>query len=259
MPDQPTQPNITPNAWPSVPVTGQAEDALRQQQGQAQQQRKSQAQIRQELLQKIAESKNPIFRRVYYKTIQRGALTTFQYMYWKHDPYPLVLCSGIYQDGRVAGVNLHYLTFKYIKYLIQQYCGKQFSYPLIKGNMYIYNAFRTYKRDGLRMTKLLDCEFLMTMLGSVRSFRPNEIEAIRQEVQRQLRARMNPTADDAVEEYTSTIVPDPRNQRYSNIEGYDPLERYGEPEWPRAVPSLKYPKPTLGDARRKPDNLLPPG
>lgn len=225
---------------PTVPITA----------GQAQ--AKTAAQTRQENLQKIAESNQPIFRRIYYKTIQRGALTTFQYLFWKHDPYPLVLCSGIYQDGRVAGVNMHYLTFRYIKYLIQQYCGKQFSYPLIKNNRYIYNAFRCYKRDGLRMAKLLDCNFLMTLLGVVRSYRPNEIEAIRQEVQRQLRAKMNPNVDDLMREYTETVVPDPRYQRYLDIAGYSPLEKYGEPHWPRSVPPLTGPKPTIGDARMGP-------
>lgn len=254
-PNNPIPPDGQPvPVTPTVPVVGQAEDVF-----QGAQARKTAAQIRQEALQRIAEQKNPLFRRVYYKTIQRGALTTFEYMFWKHDPYPLVLCSGIYaSDGRVAGINLHYLTFKYIKYLIQQYCGKQFSYELIKNNLYIYNSFRTYKRDGIRMAKLLDCEFLMTVLGTVRSFSPTEIEAIRQEVQRQLRARLNPTAEEATEEYSSIIVPDPYHQKHGNIEGYSPLERFGEPEWPRAMPPLNKPKPTIGDARRNPENLLPP-
>lgn len=253
LPGQPEPPQT-----PTVPVVGHAEDELRLTQGEQQRARKTAMDTRREVLQKIAESSNPIFRRIYYKTIQRGALTTFNYLYWKHDPYPLVLCSGIYHDGKVAGVNLHYLTFKYIRYLIQQYCGKAFSYPLIKGNNYIYNAFRTYKRDGLRMAKLLDCEFLMTLLGTVRSFRPSEIEAIREEVQRQLRARMNPTAEEASREYASIVVPDPNDPRYGNVPDYSALDRYGEPDWPRAVPPLNRPKPTIGDARRNPTNILPP-
>lgn len=256
MPPQPPRgiPNVP--TTPTTPVVGNVGDLMGQIQ-KAQQQKKSTAALRQQALQAIAESKDPIFRRVYHKTLQKGALATFQYLHWKHDPYPLVLCSSIYHDGRVAGVNLHYLTFKYVKYLIQQYCGKSFSYPLIKNNMYIYNAFRTYKRDGVRMSKILDCNFLLALLGSVRSFNPNEIEAIRQEVQRQLRARMNPTPEQ-VEEYMQTIIANPNAQRNLNIQGYSPLQRYGEPEWPRAMPPLAGPKPTIGDARRGPMNLLPP-
>lgn len=260
MPPPPNRTGITPTTptTPTTPVTGNVGDLINQMQ-RAQQQKKSTAALRQQALQAIAQSKDPIFRRVYYKTIQPGALATFQYLYWKHDPYPLVLCSGVYQsDGRVAGINLHYLTFKYIKYLITQYCGKQFSYPLIKGNMYIYNAFRTYKRDGLRMTKMMDCNFLLALLGSVRSFSPTEIEAIRQEVQRQLRERMNPTAEETMQEYMQNLVPNPHHPRNLGVQGYEPLQRYGEPAWPRAVPPLAGPKPTLGDARRGPTNLLPP-
>lgn len=251
---QPPQPGVTP----TVPVVGQAEDMIRQQATGAQRRRKTAAEQRQEALQRMAQAKNPIFRRIYYKTIQSGALTTFQYLHWKHDPYPLVLCSGIYTDGRVAGVNLHYLTFKYIRYLIQQYCGKAFSYPLIKGNTFIYNAFRTYKRDGIRTAKLLDCNFLMTVLGTVRSFKPSEVEAIRQEIQRQLRARMNQTAEEMSNEYVSSLVPNPNDPRYTDIEGYEPLERYGEPGWPRAVPPLNNPKPTVDDARYLPRNVMQP-
>jgi hypothetical protein len=233
-----------PNVTPQVPVTGQIPAQVPA--------KKTAADLRQEELQRIAGSKEPIFRHIYHKTIQRGSLATFQYLHWKHDPYPLVLVSGIYSDGRVAGVNLHYMTFRYIKYLINQYCGKQFSYPLIKNNNYIYNSFRSYKRDGLRGAKLLDCNFLMTVLGTVRSFKPNEIEAIRQEVQRQLRAKMNPTVEDAAKEFTETIVPDPRYQKYTDVEGYQSMERYGEPHWPNAAPPLKYPKPTVADARENP-------
>jgi hypothetical protein len=240
-----------------VPVVGNAEDILHQQ-AEKQLGRKTVAQIRQDALQKIAEKKNPLFKRIYHKTIKPGSLITFQYLFWQHDPYPLVLCAGIYKDGRVAAVNTHYLTFKYIKYLIQQYCGKQFSYSLIKGNRYIYNAFRSYKRDGIRMAKLMDCEFLMTLLGTVRSFNPTEIEAIRQEIQRQLRARLNKSADEATEEYSGIVVPNPNHPKYTDIQGYEPLSRYGEPEWPRSVPPLKQPKPTIGDARYNPDNLLKP-
>lgn len=236
---------------PQVPVIGNAEEALNPR-------RKTQAQIRQEALEKIAGQKNPLFKRVYYKTIQPGALATFNYLFWKHDPYPLVLCGRIYGSGLVSGVNLHYMTFKYIRYLIQQYCGKQFSYSLIKNNTYIYNSFRTYKRNGIRMAKLMDCAFLMTLLGTVRSFSPTEIEAIRKEIQRQLRARMNPTAEEAAEEYSSHIIPNPQHPKYSEIAGYQPLERYGEPHWPNAQPPLNYPKPTIGDARRNPDNLINP-
>jgi hypothetical protein len=228
---------------PTTPIVGQMQ--------QAQQDRKNAADARSQALQKMAD--NPIFRRIYYKTIQKGALATFNYLHWKHDPYPLILCSSIYSDGRVAGVNLHYLTFRYIKYLIEQYCGKTFSYQLIKNNLYIHNAFRTYKRDGIRTAKLLDCDFLKTLLGTVRSFNPSEIEAIRQEIQKQLTARMNQTAEQLSQEYSSIISPNPNDPRYQGTKGYEAKERFGEPNWSGS----KF-KPTRDDARFNPANLQPP-
>lgn len=251
MPPPPNQPTGAPvPTTPQVPVIGQQQAA--------QQKRKTANELRQQELQRLADSKNEIFRRVYYKTLRPGAVAVFNYLYWKHDPYPLLLCSGIYSsNGNVAGINLHYLTFKYMRYLIQQYCSKAFSYPLIKNNLFIKNAFRTYKREGLRTIKMLDCGFLATVLGTVRSFKPEEVEKIRQEIQRQLRARMNPKVEEMMEEYVSSLVPDPFHQRYREVEGYEGLERYGEPEWPRTQPPLKGPKPTIEDLRRLPQGTLP--
>jgi len=252
----PTGANV-PTAAPMAPVVPIVGANTVAGQAMAAKVRQSAAEKRQATLQKIAGQSNPIFRRAYYKSLQKGSLANFNYTFWKHDPYPLMLCSGIYQDGRVAGVNLHYMTFKYIRYLIQQYCGKAFSYPLIKNNIFIYNSFRSYKRDGMRMVKLLDCEFLMTLLGTVRSFNPNEVKAIREEVQRQLKARMHPTHEDATNEYEGMVVPNPNHKQNLDTAGYNSLERYGEPHWPNAVPKLINPKPTLGDARFNPTGLDP--
>lgn len=133
--------------------------------------------------------------------VQSGSLVFFEYLFYKHDPYPLVLCSGVWSDQRVAGVNLHYLTFRYIRSLVHSYCGKQFSYQLIKGNRFVTNAFRSYKRQGIRNHRILDCDFLMRVLGSVRSFKPSEVEAIRQEIQRQIRGRQNPSAEQLADQF----------------------------------------------------------
>lgn len=152
---------------------------------------------------KLAFSKQQsVFRRIYYPTIRSGALLTFQYLFYKHDPYPLVLCTGKWADGKVAGVNLHYLTFRYMTYLLNQFCGKSFNYQSVKSDKFIRNSFRSYKREGIRNVKLLDCDFLNTMLKQVRSYNPTEIEAMRQYVRKQLEQKLGTTAD----ELTGTIA-----------------------------------------------------
>lgn len=137
-----------------------------------------------------------------------GFLFSCQYLFYKHDPNPLVLTTKVYPDQRVAGLNLHYLTFPYVRQLVQAYCGKgTLSYQAIKGDKFVANAFRTYKRAGLRSVKAIDCQFLVTMLGQLRSFNPTEVEAMRKEVQRQLQERVNPKAGDLARQYGRMIPP----------------------------------------------------
>jgi hypothetical protein len=142
------------------------------------------------------------------KSFSPGFLFSCQYMFFKHDPNPLVLMTKVYPDQRIAGVNLHYLTFPYVRHLIREYCGKgTFSYQAIKGDRFIANAFRTYKRAGLRGVKAIDCQFLISILGQLRSFNPAEIEAMRKEVQRQLRERINPKADELARQLSQAVPP----------------------------------------------------
>lgn len=135
-------------------------------------------------------------------------------MFFKHDQAPLVLMTGIWaKTGHIAGINLHYLTFPYVKWMIHHYCGHaDFSWHSIKGDKYIANAFRCYKRAGMRLVRGIDCDFLKTILTSLRSFDPEEIEAMRKEVNRQLKQRMNPTADELKNKrngrrYTNMVYP----------------------------------------------------
>lgn len=182
---------------PTTPQVGQSPNQARNQQQQQQLDRQKQAQERQKRLQKKSEQQP--FRRAYRKSLGKGSLCVFNYQFYKHDPYPMQLVSSIYSDGKVAGLNLHYLTFRYVKFLIKQYCGSgSFSYQNIKGDRYIVNAFRTYKPNGMRNIKMIDCQFLLSILGRIRSFNPNEIEAIRKEVQEQLGRATNPKASDEV-------------------------------------------------------------
>ena len=107
---------------PTTPIAGQSPQQI------------ANAKLQKLLQQQADENKKATkpFRRVYQKTIGKGSLIHFQYLNWHHDPYPLTLVSAVYKGpprpGLVAGVNLHYLTFKFIRALIKQYCGKMFSY-----------------------------------------------------------------------------------------------------------------------------------
>jgi hypothetical protein len=108
--------------------------------------------------------------------ITRGSLISFHYPRSFamipniiHDPYPMVIITDIWPKY-IRGVNLHYLTFPYVKRLLMNFGGKSFSYFNIRSDKYMANAFRMYVRMGVQQPKRLDTEWLMTVLASVRSF-----------------------------------------------------------------------------------------
>lgn len=131
--------------------------------------------------------------------IGQGVLMAFSYSFWKNDPYPLIIVSRVEYGKMIWGVNLHYLTFPYIKNLLSTQCNNpSFSYASIKGQNYIVNAYRSYKWAGIRQVRILDCSFLLTVMGLVRSFDPAEIEIIRRQIQEQVRQQINPTTRDII-------------------------------------------------------------
>ena len=128
--------------------------------------------------------------------IAKGALIAFQYQFWKKDAYPLVLVSNVIQGQKIFGVNLHYLTFPFIRQILKVGGGNLgFSWIHIKNSgQYLTHAFRSYKWQGIRQVRMLDTQFLLTVMATVRSFDPNQIQAIRKSVQEQMQRMVNPKA-----------------------------------------------------------------
>ena len=137
------------------------------------------------------------------QSITSGSLISFVYPHSYaivpniiHDPYPMVLVTDIW-PRYVRGVNLHYLTFPYIKKLLTNFGAGSFNYQMhIKPDKYLANSFRMYVRQGIRQPRKLDTEFLVNVLASVRSFSPGEIEKIRMNIQKQIQARLQAKAEE---------------------------------------------------------------
>jgi hypothetical protein len=122
------------------------------------------------------------------RNVRRGSLVSFNYTFHKagHDPFPNVIVTDVNQLY-IRGLNIHYLTFPYIRNLLKANCNNpNFSYKTIKADKYLVSSFRQYKRSGIRRLKQLDCDFILNLLGSVRAVSPNEVEAIRKTVNEQL-------------------------------------------------------------------------
>jgi hypothetical protein len=127
--------------------------------------------------------------------VGKGSLITFNYAFWKNDAYPLVVVSKSAVGDKLWGVNLHYLTFNYIKQILgMSYNNPGFSYDSIKSDKYVVGAYRSYKWSGIRQVKVLDYKFLLNLMSMVRTFDPAEVQIIRRQVQDQIRQQINPKA-----------------------------------------------------------------
>lgn len=145
------------------------------------------------------------FKKAYYKTLAKGSLITCKYLYWKHDPNPLILVTDVTPEY-IRGVNLHYLTFKYVRSLLQTYCGKlQFSYRFIMHDSYIVNSFRTYKKIGISNISVLDCGVINSQLNVRRSFNPQEIKEIRKQIRANFQQQSNINAKEMSQNYINMI------------------------------------------------------
>jgi hypothetical protein len=120
--------------------------------------------------------------------LSKGDLISFNYIFHKvgHDPSPNVIITDT-SYFYVRGINIHYLTFPYIKNLLQDHCeNKSFSYKNIKSNSYLVSSFRQYKKNGMTNIKKMDCKMLLNLMGSIRAVTPNEVEAIRKTINEQI-------------------------------------------------------------------------
>lgn len=134
-------------------------------------------------------------------SVTKGSLISFYYPQSYatipniiHDHYPMVIVTDVWRSY-VRGVNLHYLTFPYVKALLTKFGeNTSFSYSHIKPDVYMAQAFRMYVRAGIRRPRKLDTKWLTQVLGSVRSFNPGEIEKIRANIQKQIQNRLQAKA-----------------------------------------------------------------
>ena len=157
------------------------------------------------------------------KKISKGALVSFNYPESHaikpnpiHDPYPMVIVTDVW-PRYIRGVNLHYLVFPYIKNVLNRGGGNTgFSSLHIRSDKYLANAFRMYVRTGIRRAKILDFDFLMTILNSVRSFSPSELERIKQTIEAQIQERLQVRADEltSYEEWKNRQMAQRRVQQF---------------------------------------------
>lgn len=160
--------------------------------------------------------------------VSRGSLISFHYpISWAvtpnviHDPYPMLIITDIWRQ-HIRGLNLHYLTFPYIKKILSTYGGKNISYGTIRPDKYMAQAFRMYIRKGVQRPRVLDLPWLQDVLQEAKSFNPGEIEKIRMNIQQQIQNRLQAKSDEltSYEEWRSGLTNSQQRQlRGKSLEG----------------------------------------
>jgi hypothetical protein len=200
--------------------------------------------------------------------VGRGSLISFYYpKSWAtypnviHDPYPMVILTDIWPDY-IRGLNLHYLTFPYIKKILQTYGGQNFTYTSIRPDAYMAQAFRMYVRRGVQRPKLLDMPWLQSVLQEARSFSPGEVEKIRMSIQKQIQQRLQAKANEltSYEDWRRQLTQSQQRQlRRKGLEGQNILtggmqRNLVKPEEPMA-PEPQQQQPIGGQPPMPEENL----
>ncbi len=161
--------------------------------------------------------------------ITKGSLISFEYPKSFamipniiHDPRPMIIITDIWPSHYIRGLNLHYLTFPYVKKILETWSGNQsFSYSNIRADGYMATAFRMYNIRGVRKPKRLDSEWLKTVLQSVRTFDAGEIEKIRSSIQQQIQARLQVKASEltAYDQWRKGLDQGQKRQLNTRVQG----------------------------------------
>lgn len=161
---------------------------------------------------------NGLFKQTNLTGIRKGSLIKFKYLYSQakkpnviHDTRPVVVVTD-FMPNYIRGVNIHYLTFPIVKNLLNTHAKSGgFSYASIKGNGYIAEAFRMYKRniEVDATIEEIDYEVLLNLLGSVRSYTDNELQQVYNKIEAQIQSRLQIKADE-LESYNQW-----RNQQFT--------------------------------------------
>ena len=128
---------------------------------------------------------------------KRGTLISFSYAFWRNDPNPLVIVvNNEKTSDKISGINLHRLTMTDIGELVRRSGRMDFSYRSLADRQTFKDAYRSYKRAGMRVIRTFDSRFLLRVINMIRSYDPADIEIMRRQVQEQIMNQINPKAED---------------------------------------------------------------
>jgi hypothetical protein len=73
----------------------------------------------------------------------------------------------------------------------------------------------------MKQVKIMDCEWIVKVLGIVRSFSETELQALQQQIQAQIQAKLQAKAEQLTtyEEYRSTLLKNQQRELDSKVSG----------------------------------------
>jgi small nuclear ribonucleoprotein (snRNP)-like protein len=141
--------------------------------------------------------------------IPKGSVIRFGYRNWRRDPYPVVIVTSVSwgqvrkTDGRIEqpfikGINLNYLTPFDFQRIIKNCGSPAFSYQSIMGDKALTKAYRHYLVgfDNILNLQMLDCREILSAREVSRAYDPNQADAIKESIRRQLQQQANVKADE---------------------------------------------------------------
>jgi hypothetical protein len=121
---------------------------------------------------------------------------SFNYLFWRHDPRPLVLASKYVpkygtnlRENLLAGFNIHYVPMHMIRAFIRSHVWQvavttqaALRHPILK------KSYRTYKIGGIAQVRKIDYRTFIQNVESLNKLSPSERENLILSVEAQIAA-----------------------------------------------------------------------
>lgn len=115
-----------------------------------------------------------------------GVILSFSYMFWRHDPRPLVLASKYVpkyganlRENLLAGFNIHYVPMHMVRAFIRAHVWQvavatqaALRHPILK------KSYRTYKVGGISQARRIDYRSFVENVNSLSKLSPEERESL---------------------------------------------------------------------------------
>lgn len=119
--------------------------------------------------------------------IAGGTVVSFLYLNYHHDPYPVIIISGV-SSKRIFGINLHYLPFNIFRTLLRKWGDNPvFNYEnVVKNHNFLKKAFRSYNYEFIRNAKKVNWKTIIQAMTVLRKYPQNEIVKLQKMVDKQI-------------------------------------------------------------------------